>query len=105
MDREPKGTVEWADRVAERFPDMQRIISCHLSNNVKASASEFRQAFDVLRSSPGIVQKQQRPLAEDLALLQQASDLLTKFGIVGPSLVCDGEPARASDLADRFSRQ
>ena len=48
---------------------------------------------------------QRRPLAEDLALLQQASDVLTNFGGVGKSLVCDGEPARAADLASRFPKR
>lgn len=104
LDREPKGTIEWATRVSKRFPDMQRVISCHLSNNVKATASEFLQAFDVLGSSSGNLKKQ-RPLAEDLALLQQASDVLTNFGVVGKSLVCDGEPARAADLASRFPKR
>ena len=36
----------------------------------------------------------QRALAEDLALLQEASDLLTQFGVVAQSQVCDLEPAR-----------
>jgi hypothetical protein len=67
-----------------------------LNNNVAATPKDFRAAFDVLASDPqqGIV-KSQRPLPEDLALLQKASDLLTKFGVVGPSKVCDGEPARS----------
>jgi hypothetical protein len=42
----------------------------------------------------------QRPLAEDLALLQQASDLLTRLYVVDASKVCDGEPART---VGRFS--
>ena len=71
---------------------------------MKATASEFLQAFDVLGSSSGNLKKQ-RPLAEDLALLQQASDVLTNFGVVGKSLVCDGEPARAADLASRFPKR
>ena len=68
-----------------------------------ASASEFSQAFDVLRSTPNSP-KAQRPLADDLALLQQASDRLTDLGVIAPSSVCDGEPARAAGLLDRFSR-
>jgi hypothetical protein len=103
LDREPEATIEWADRVAKRFPKMQRVIPCHLANNVKASASDFSQAFDVLRSSSDKL-KSQRALAEDLALLQKASDALTGFGVVAPSLVCDGEPARAAELGIRFSK-
>ena len=94
LDREPTATLEWADRVAKRFPDMKRIIPCHLNNNVQVRGSkEFLQAFDPLRSRPGNLVPQ-RALAEDLALLQTASDLLTKYHIVAPSQVCDGEPAR-----------
>ena len=93
LDREPQRTLAWADRVAERFP-FKRVIPCHLNNNVKATPQEFREAFDCLRSTPGNIIPQ-RPLAEDLALLQKASDTLTRFGVVGPSQVCDGEPARA----------
>jgi hypothetical protein len=37
---------------------------------------------------------QQRVLPEDLALLQEASDVLTQLGIVDPSRVCDLELAR-----------
>jgi len=94
LDREPKGTLEWVDRVTKRF-DFQRVIPCHLNNNVKAGPKEFYDAFDPLRSDPktGNI-KQQRALAEDLALLQKASDILTDFGVVDLSSVCDGEPAR-----------
>ena len=95
LDREPKGTLEWVDRVTKRF-DFQRVIPCHLNNNIKAGPKEFYEAFDPLRSDPktGNI-KSQRALAEDLALLQKASDLLTEFGVVGVSEVCDGEPARS----------
>ena len=93
LDREPKGTLEWVDRVCDRFPDMQRIVPCHLNNNISATAKDFSDAFDALRSEPNNL-KAQRPLAEDLALLQKASDVLTDLNVVGPSLVCDGEAAR-----------
>ena len=93
LDREPGGTLEWVDRVCRRFPDMQRIVPCHLNNNVKATASDFSKAFDPLRSNASN-QIPQRVLGEDLALLQKASDLLTNLHVVGPSLVCDGEAAR-----------
>ena len=93
LDREPSRTLEWVDTVCRRFPDMQRIVPCHLNNNVKASANDFSQAFDCLRSmSDNVIP--QRPLPEDLALLQKASDLLTQLHVVAPSAVCDGEPAR-----------
>jgi len=93
LDREPQITLDWVDRVCQRFPDMTRIIPCHLNNDIKMTAKDFSNAFEVLRSSPTNL-KSQRPLAEDLALLQKASDLLTDLKIVGPSRVCDGEAAR-----------
>ena len=94
LDREPTRTLEWVDRVSKRF-DFQRIIPGHLNNNVKATPKEFREAFQVLRNNPTKGQVvPQRPLPEDLALLQKASDLLTDFGVVGQSQVCDLEPAR-----------
>jgi hypothetical protein len=94
LDREPFATLDFVDRVCTRFRDMKRIIPCHLNNDIQVKGSkEFYDAFEMLRSQPNDI-KPQRALAEDLALLQQASDLLTRVGIVGPSVVCDGEPAR-----------
>jgi hypothetical protein len=92
LDREPQATLEWVDRVCQRFPFV-RIIPGHLNNNLSAGPKEFSSAFDMLRSKPNNPYPQ-RPLPEDLALLQKASDLLTHLGVVGPSKVCDGEPAR-----------
>jgi len=92
LDREPVRTLAWVDRVCNRF-DFTRVISCHLENNIKANPKQFRAAFDPITSSTQGV-KSQRALAEDLALLQTASDVLTKFGIVSASQVCDLEPAR-----------
>jgi Domain of unknown function (DUF4336) len=94
LDREPDRTLEWVDRVSKRFQNMKRIIPCHLNNDVAVNGSEeFYHAFDPLRSRPDNLVPQ-RALAEDLALLQKASDLLTSYGVVSPSQVCDGEPAR-----------
>jgi len=94
LDREPNKTLDWVRRITDRF-DFDHIIPGHLNNYVQAGPKEFSQAFDVLRSNPneGVVFPQ-RALAEDLALLQEASDLLTKFGVVAESQVCDLEPAR-----------
>jgi Domain of unknown function (DUF4336) len=104
LDREVEATLQWVDTVVTRFGDMQRIIPGHLNNNIVTTSSnknkkntlarDFYEAFDPLRSRFPNDIKNQRPLAEDLALLQAASDVLTKYGIVAPSQVCDGEPAR-----------
>jgi hypothetical protein len=101
LDREPDRTLAWVDAVCLRFP-FERVISCHLNNNVKSTPKEFRAAFDVLRGRGPDSIVSQRPLAEDLALLQKASDLLTDLKVVGPSLVCDGEPSR---VQGRFARR
>ena len=96
LDREPKRTLEWADRVASRF-DFTHVVPGHLNNYVKADKKEFLRAFDPLRSDPGRKGGRvypQRALAEDLALLQEASDLLSEFGVVARSQVCDLEEAR-----------
>ena len=110
LDREPTATLEFIDRVCQRFATMKRIIPCHLNNDITVTdAHEFYHAFDMLRNRPTSTnlfgppppptlpppqQYPQRALAEDLALLQKASDLLTQYNIIAPSLVGDGEPAR-----------
>ena len=114
LDREPTATLQFVDRVCQRFSNMQRIIPCHLNNNIAVkNSNEFYHAFDMLRTtssqqSPSLFQitttattTPQRALPEDLALLQTASDLLTQYNIIAPSAVCDGEPAR---LVGRFAR-
>jgi len=102
LDREPVATLAWVDRVCQRF-DFERVIPCHLNNNVKATPAQFYKAFDPLRSDPINGQLYtQRPLAEDLALLQKASDLLTDVGVVKSAEVCDLEPAR---LVGRFAKK
>ena len=117
LDREPDRTMEWVDRIAQRF-DFDHVIPGHLNNYVKADGNEFRRSFDVLllrdssndsvasvlsqqqrdgksdKRSAYYNTQQQRVLPEDLALLQEASDVLTQLGIVDPSRVCDLELAR-----------
>lgn len=114
LDREPTKTLEWVDRIVGRF-DFTHVIPGHLNNYVKANGKEFERAFDPLRSDPSVAMTKgkksgpkvfpQRALAEDLALLQEASDLLTQLGVVAQSQVCDLEPARRagrfSDIAPR----
>ena len=99
LDREPTRTLDWVYRITTRFPKFTHVIPGHLNNYVKASPKEFSEAFDPLRSNPNKGKKgkvyQQRALAEDLALLQEASDLLTQFGVVAKTQVCDLEPARS----------
>lgn len=95
LDREPDKTLEWVDRIVQRFK-FTHVIPGHLNNYVKANDKEFEEAFQPLRNNPKEGKKvyPQRALAEDLALLQEASDLLTEFGVVAASQICDLEPAR-----------
>ena len=96
LDREPQKTLDWVDRIVTRF-QFTHVIPGHLNNYVKTTGKEFSQAFDPLRNNPKnpkLPIYPQRALAEDLALLQEASDLLTDFGVVAQSQICDLEPAR-----------
>jgi len=92
FDREPQRVLQWVDAITKRF-DFIRIVPGHLANNIASNPKEFKEAFRVLEGDNQRPQPQ-RPLAEDLALLQKASDLLTRLNIVDASQVCDGEPAR-----------
>merc|ERR1719162_2554839 len=40
LDREPRITLDWVDRVCTRFADVKRVIPCHLNNNVRVSSSK-----------------------------------------------------------------
>lgn len=83
LNREPSVVLAWADRVS-RWP-IKRIIPAHMDNNIPSTGAEFRRAFSFLEG------KNTAPLQADYALLNAASTILTKFGIVAESRV-------ASDL-------
>ena len=53
-----------------------------MDNNIAASPADFSKAFDFLDSN-----KKPEPLQDDFALLNAASDVFTKFGIVAKSQV------------------
>lgn len=46
FNREPKRVIDWVNRVA-KWP-FKRIIPCHLSNDLAATPSDFKRAFDFL---------------------------------------------------------
>jgi hypothetical protein len=76
---------------------MVRVIPCHLNNNVRLKNSQnFIKPLICSGVDPAICGRS--GLWEKTALLQRASDLLTKVGVVAPSLVCDGEVARQGTL-------
>lgn len=86
LDREPERTLAWVGRVCNRFEGMERVVPCHLNNDIKATSKDFYDAFDSLRcSSNG--RRKAGPLKSDLELLQNASDILTKYAIVSESEV------------------
>lgn len=96
LNREPEQVMRWVDAVCA-WP-FQRIIPCHLANDLKAGPRDFRAAFDFLYESDEPRQreswldsvlgkskaKRPRPLDADLALLNNASKLLTDLGVVFP---------------------
>ena len=74
-----------------------RIIPCHLANDLKATGKDFRRAFEFLEEPPSKTtssstlfstlfpsKRLPKPLPEDLALLDLASGILTKQGVVKP---------------------
>ncbi len=79
LNRSPKATLEWADRVSQWH--FQRIIPCHFDSPITASPQEFRQAFTFL-------EKQSHPthplLPEDFELLQEIDKGLTRWRISPP---------------------
>ena len=49
LDRFPDETLEWVDRISHRW-QFNRIIPCHLANDIRAGPREFSAAFDFLRA-------------------------------------------------------
>lgn len=79
LNRSPKRTLEWADRVSQW--DFQRIIPCHFDSPLTASPQEFRQAFTFLEKESYPIHP---PLAEDFELLQEIDKRLTRWKISPP---------------------
>lgn len=88
FNREPEAVLAWADRIAQ-WP-FQRIIPCHLANDIKAGPKEFRDAFSFLQEPPKpsfwsfLTPKKKQPaaLAKDAKLLVDVSELLTMQGVL-----------------------
>jgi len=87
LNRAPKETLEWADRVAGW--NFQRIIPCHFDAPLEATPEEFRRAFDFLTadetSGRGYLGSPTHPLPEaDFTLLRDLEERLNKRGITPP---------------------
>nr|WP_199307487.1 DUF4336 domain-containing protein [Coleofasciculus sp. FACHB-501] len=88
LNRAPKETIEWADKVASW--DFQRIIPCHFDSPIQAEPHQFRQAFSFLEKQPsqsaGLFGSSTYPLPEqDFQLLKVLDKGLNKLGIVPPA--------------------
>ena len=88
LNRAPKETIEWADKVASW--DFQRIIPCHFDSPIQAEPHQFRQAFSFLEKQPsqgaGLFSSSTYPLPEqDFQLLKVLDKGLNKLGIVPPA--------------------
>ena len=97
FNREPERVLDWVDKIcAWKFT---RIIPCHLSNDLKATPKEFRQAFDFLLEptkipflsifgggSPAPAAKNTCPRGDprDVKLLSDVSKQLTMSGVLFP---------------------
>ncbi len=85
LNRAPKETLLWADRVARW--DFQRIIPCHFDSPINAQPSQFRQAFSFLEKQPTVMTGDRTHTlpAADFKLLRDIDVGLEKFGIVPPA--------------------
>jgi hypothetical protein len=85
LNRAPKATLEWADRVARW--EFQRIIPCHLDAPIEASPQQFRQAFTFLEKTPAqtVADYPNLPLPdEDFELLRELEETLIRRRITPP---------------------
>ncbi|CAM9349344.1 unnamed protein product, partial [Ectocarpus sp. 6 AP-2014] len=102
LNRDPGPVLDWADRVA-KWP-FQRVIPCHLANDVSTTPKEFRKAFRFLEKggsggsggSAGLLSLfgggagggasgGAKPLPEDLQFLRDAEKTLVKLGTLFPA--------------------
>jgi hypothetical protein len=89
LNRAPKETLEWADKVASW--DFQRIVPCHLNSPVSATPLQFRQAFCFLEKQPavsaGLFDSNTYPLPEvDFKAIRELDAGLSGLGIVPPAV-------------------
>ncbi|MEB3209927.1 MAG: DUF4336 domain-containing protein [Leptolyngbyaceae bacterium] len=83
LNRAPKQTLDWVDRVASW--DFQRIIPCHFEQCVTSNGSQFREAFAFLRPSLREASSLPKNFSDDdLSVLKELDDLLTRRGITPP---------------------
>jgi Domain of unknown function (DUF4336) len=79
LNRNPKGTIDWIDRVCEW--DFERIIPCHFDAPIAATPIDFRTAFDFLEDPAKL--RSGLP-ATDFQLIEQIDSTLTWWRIIYP---------------------
>jgi hypothetical protein len=79
LNRNPKGTIDWIDRVCEW--DFDRIIPCHFDAPIAATPTDFRTAFDFLADPTKL--RSGLPAA-DFQLIEQIESGLTWWQIIYP---------------------
>jgi len=85
VNREPQQVLEWVDNVC-KWP-FERIIPCHLDNDIKARPADFRAAFRFLEEPVSwpfnLLEKPVlTPLPKDRKTLEEVSVLLTEQGVL-----------------------
>jgi Domain of unknown function (DUF4336) len=87
LNRAPKQTIEWVDRVAKW--EFDRIIPCHFDAPIAATPDDFRSAFDFLVGVAAPVEHRNSPDLDlpkpDFQLLQQIERQLVRWRIIFPS--------------------
>ena len=83
LNRDPKGVLDWADRVAAW--DFDRLIPCHLESPVITNAVAFRQAFAFLEREPSAGHLALPP--DDFELLRDIEAQLVRRKITPPAKV------------------
>jgi hypothetical protein len=88
LNRAPKETLAWADRVASW--NFERIIPCHFDSPIVAQPQQFREAFSFLEKYPsvsaGLFGTNSYPLPEeDFKALREINEGLSKSRIIPPS--------------------
>lgn len=93
LNREPQKVSEWVKKIT-KWP-FNRIIPCHLSNNIKANPKDFELAFSFLYEKPNApsvqafleylsFRKGASLPADDIKFLEDVSHVLTERGVLYP---------------------
>ncbi len=87
LNRAPKETIQWADRVASW--NFKRIIPCHFDSPINANSQQFRQAFSFLEKQHFWINTSFNHVSntlpeEDFELLREIEEKLNKSGIIQP---------------------